>query len=85
MVGEEACGEGAGGLDVGGVVEEEEGLEGCVGTRGADGTGLAVGDVEEEGGADDTPPEDVEAAAVEGFAGVALVAFVLFQLFDVIP
>lgn len=73
---DEAGGEDAGGLDVGGVIEEEQRLQWGVGAGGTDGTGLAVGNVEEDGGPDDAAPEEVEAPAVKGGAGIALVPLV---------
>lgn len=67
---EDAFAEGAGGLDVGEVVERGESVEGRVGARSFDGAVLAAGDIEEERGADDAAPENVEAAAVERVAVV---------------
>ena len=69
-------GEGAGGLHVGRVVERRERVERRVRARGLHDAGRARLGVEEHRRPDDPPPEDVEAAAVEGLAVVLPVALV---------
>ncbi len=76
VLAEEILGEDACDLDEGDVVEGGEGLERGVGAFAEDGAGLAAGGVEDvhERGWCGALPEGVEAAAIQGVAGIALVA-----------
>ena len=69
------------GGEVGGVVEEDEGLEGCVGARAADDAGFAVGGVEggHSGWRAGAFPEGVEAAASGIGSGVGGIFFAAFD------
>ena len=71
-----AAGEGAGGFDVGGVVESAEGVKGRVGEAHLHGAGLAARVVEEHGRGGDAAPEGVDAATVEVVAFAAVVALI---------
>ena len=66
----------AGGLDVGGIVEREQGMQGGVGAVDLDRTDLTGGVVEHLGRADNAAPKSVERAPVESVAFVLGVFFI---------
>ena len=61
-------GDGAGGLDVSGIVEGGEGVERGIGAGGFDRADRAARGIEEHRGADDSSPESVKASAVKLWA-----------------
>ena len=64
----------AGGFDVSGIVEGDEGVKRGVGAAIFHAANLAGTDVEERGGADNAAPKHIEAAAVESVALVLQIA-----------